>query len=170
MNTLTHPPTTHEYLREYPLPVPAKQVSAIAVGDCTGDGQLDTVLRYTENNRIKLCLISGSGETLWHYDTGLPARGGWDGRDHHCPFLCWDMNGDGRCEVVLHDAGSAWEEYHQTQGDDVFYEVGMPTGERLVVLDGLTGAVIQQAPWPAWKARVMMTVALLDGPEAPPSW
>lgn len=163
-NVKADPRPEGQLLRRFPLPVPAEAVQLIAVGDLTGDGRLDTVLRHTVEGRLLFTALGHDGEHLWDFDTGLPAKGGWDGSGHHCPFFCWDMDGDGRCEVVLHDAGGTW-----TEPGKAFYEVGMPAGERMVMLNGPSGEILSKAPWPAWKARVMMTVGHLDGPGAPPS-
>lgn len=161
---MTRVDTACEVLRAHPLPFSAASVSALAVGDLTGNGRLDVVLRHTVDDRIALTAVADDGAVLWTHPTGLPARGSWDGGSHHCPFLCWDLDGDGRCEVALHDAGDAWG-----PGAPDVYAIGMPAGERLVALDGATGAVRRHCPWPAWKGRVMMTVAHLDGLDRPPS-
>ncbi len=161
---MTQLETASEILRSHPLPMNANTVSVMAVGDLTGDGQLDTVIKHLQDDRIFLTACSHDGETLWSFDTGLPAKGGWDGNPHHCPFVCWDIDGDGNIEVAAHSAGDAWNNI-----DKDFYDVGAATGESLVILDGKTGAIKNACAWPAWCPRVMMTVAHCDGWDHAPS-
>lgn len=156
-------PATPEVLRSHPLPMDACTISGLAAGDLVGQGALDVVLRYGHAGSIHLAALAHDGRCLWTHDTGLPVVGGWDGASLHVPYLCWDVDGDGRTEVVLHDAGAA-RGWHGER-----YDVGAVTGERLVVLDGATGSIKAECPWPGWKPRVMMTVGHLDGWDRPPS-
>ena len=103
------------------LPVPAECIQAMAVGHLTGNGNLDTVLRYAAYGTIHIAAIAHTGATLWSYDTGLPARGGWDGGGNHVPFVCWDFTGDGYDSVAVHTAGDAW-----SGAADAMYTIGKP--------------------------------------------
>ncbi len=99
---------------------------------------------------------------MWRSDTGLPARGGWDGGTLHCPFALWDVNGDGRVEVVYHRQPEA------VKYAEDFYKGAAP-GETLAVADGETGELVYEVPWPARRPRVMLTVGHLRGIEEPAS-
>ena len=100
--------TQAEIIRSTPLPILAESVHALAVGDLTGDGKLDTVLRHVDGGTVHLIAIAHDGTTMWRFSTGLPAKGGWDKSSNHVPFLCWDFNGEGYASVAVHSAGLAW--------------------------------------------------------------
>jgi rhamnogalacturonan endolyase len=142
-----------------PLPVSASSCSHTAMGDLDNDGRMDFVTRFTEAGRVWFAGTRGDGAHMWKVCTNLPMSGGWNGSTNHVPFLCWDVDGDGRTEVVYHDGGDAWPEVGE-------YETGR-TGERLVVADGETGQVKFAVSWPAVKSRVMMTVGHLRGLDRP---
>jgi len=112
------------------------------------------VVRCATGNTIRFSAFAHDGEPLWEFDTCLPARGGWDGSMNHCPFLAWDVNGDGRTEIVFHRYNGT---YPKTE-----YDNAVP-GETLTALDGQTGECVWDVPWPAQKSRVMMTVGHLRG-------
>ena len=95
---------------------------------------------------------------MWEHDTRLPAHGGWDASMHNCPFLCWDLDADGRSEVAFH----SYPGYYPAERYDTAIE-----GERFTVLDGATGDRVWEADWPAVQSRVMMTVGHLDGIDRP---
>ncbi len=145
-----------------PLRVPGTQCALICTGDLDGDGRLDFVVLCGEGGRIVLDAYRGDGRPMWRIDTGLPAQGGWDGGTLHCPFALWDVNGDGRVEVVYHrQPGRA------TYPDNFYTEA--QAGETLAVADGETGELVYQVPWPATRPRVMMTVGHLRGIDEPAS-
>jgi len=131
----------------------------MAVGELCNDGRCGFLVLDADGPELVLDAFSLAGRPLWGFRTGLPARGGWDGRSWHVPFAAWDVNADGRTEVLLH-AGPGG-----ARGDDS-YEAAGPD-ERLVALDAATGEVVWQVPWPARRPRVMLTVAHLDGPDEP---
>ena len=145
-----------------PLRVPGRQCGRICSGDLDGDGRMDFVVLSRDQGRIMLDAYRGDGEPMWRTDTGLPARGGWDGGTLHCPFLLWDVNGDGRVEVA----------YHRQPGKvtypEDFYEQGQP-GETVAVADGETGELLWEAPWPATRPRVMMNVGYVRGLDQAPA-
>ena len=76
--------------------------STSGVGDLDGDGRVDFAVLGKEAGHIVLDAFHRNGKHLWRIDTGLPDRGGRDGGTLHCPFLIWDVNGDGRAEVAYH--------------------------------------------------------------------
>jgi hypothetical protein len=139
--------------RDIPL-VPGDRIQGVIVGDLENSGRLGYIVRAARENAIHLIAYGHEGAKLWEFDTGLPARGGWDGSMHHCPFLCWDLNGDGRSEVALH----SYPGRYPTERYDTAIE-----GERFTVLDSATGSLVWETDWPAVQSRVMMTVGLLEG-------
>ena len=140
---------------------PADRPTWLVVGDLENDGRLGYVVGVKRAGTVWLVAYSHSGALLWEKNTNLPERGGWDGSAHHVPFLCWDLNGDGRTEVAVH-------RYHGPYPTD-FYDLGVGEGEFLTALDAQTGQVVWESPWPARKARVMMTVGQLRGLDQPAS-
>ena len=134
------------------------RVQNVVVGDLENTGCLGYVVQYSVANTIRLTAYAHKGHELWTFDTHLPAHGGWDGSMLHCPFVCWDVNGDGRSEVVLH----SYKGDYPTEKYELATE-----GEWLTVLDGETGRLVWEAPWPAMKPRVMLTVGHLDGVDKP---
>lgn len=142
---------------QFPLP-PDDDVDLLILGDLLNDGQMGYVLRVTRENTLWLCAYSQRGQPLWEIDTHLPIQGGWN--RHHLPFLAWDVNGDGRTEVAFHNVHGAYA------GDDYQAAGG---NEFLTVVDGASGEIIWEAPWPAKHPRVMMTVGQLRGPDQPAS-
>jgi len=139
-----------------------KQFRLAVTGDVRNDGRAGYVVRYVRADRVRLCALEASGRALWDVDTRIPATGGWNGSAHHVPFLCWDVDADGRTEVVYHEGGDAWPEGEP----DASYRGGRP-GERLVIADAETGEIKRSAPWPGRCARTMMTVGLFGGAGEP---
>ncbi len=133
---------------------PDDDVQGIIIGDLRNDGRMGYVLRVIREGTVWIVAYSHVGEPLWRTDTGLPAAGGWDGSTQHVPFLCWDINADGRTEVVFHG--------HDERFPGEFYEEGGP-GEHMAAVDGETGELVWRTSWPATKARVLMTVGHLRG-------
>ena len=139
---------------------PDDRVQGLVLGDLCNDGRLGYVLRSARVGTVWLSAYRHDGNPIWEYDTRLPARGGWDGSTLHVPFLCWDLNGDGRTEVACHTLKGAYPaDRYDTAGPN----------EYLTALDAETGDPVWETPWPAVKSRVMMTVGHLRGPDQPAS-
>jgi len=133
---------------------------SIAIGELCNDGRIGYVLRSVRAGTIWISAFAHEGRLLWEADTHLPAAGGWDGSTLHVPVLCWDVNADGRTEVVFRrDKAASGAERHEATGPD----------EAMVALDGETGGVVWERPWPGVKPREMMTVGQLRGPGEPAS-
>lgn len=141
---------------EFPLQdVPQHYPLRLAIGDLGNDGRYGVVVTESLGGRIWVCAYMLSGQLLWKHDTGLPDHGGWDGRMHHVPVVAWDVNADGRTEVVFHRGPGASfpENFYAEAGPD----------ETLIAVDGETGDVVWEVPWPATRPRVMMTTGYLHG-------
>jgi hypothetical protein len=147
---------------EFPLRCPPDHYPLrFAVGDLQNDGQYGVVIGEAPNDRVEVNAYTLTGKRLWSVDTGLPACGGWDRRMHHVPCAVWDVDRDGRSEVIFHRGPGA------PFPDDFYREAG--PDETLIAVDGETGDVVWEVPWPATRPRVMFTIGDLRGPEAPPS-
>lgn len=145
---------------EFPLRYePELFPTRMATGDLLNTGHFGFVLVESENGRIQVCAYAQDGKHLWHYDAGLPAKGGWDGRTWHVPVIILDVDRDGRTEVVFHRGPGVDFE------DNRYAEAG--PDETLICVDGETGDIKWEVPWPAKKARVMITAGSLNGPEQP---
>jgi len=137
---------------------PQDAVALIAIGELTNDGRMGYVVRVVRSGTVWFRALRHDGKLLWETDTRIPARGGWNDSSHHVPFVCWDVNGDGRTEVAFHRFRGAFPKDAYDEGVE---------GELLSVVDGETGEVVWDSPWPARKPRVMMTVGHLRGRDLP---
>lgn len=106
-------------LREYDLPRP----SAVKFGDVTGDGRTDFVA-FTPGYSARA--FDFSGRQLWAWDAA--PEGERLRAEFEAPGVVWDLDGDGRAEVV---------HWREVEGR-----------EMLVAADGLTGAIRFSTPWP----------------------
>jgi len=135
---------------------PECRISGIALGDLCNNDRMGFVLRTVKGKTIRILAYSHEGKPLWERDTNIPAAGGWDGSTLHVPMLCWDVNGDGRTEVIFRvDREYSGAERHEGTGAD----------ESLVAVDSETGQLVWKRPWCGTRARVMMTVGHLKGLE-----
>jgi len=147
---------------------PYKYVRVVS-GDLNGDGEPEIVIAYSgyqnvdpyekawsrSEESIKVAAFLPAGNRLWTVDLGSGIETGI----MYQPMVVWDLDGDGRAEVILKTNKSA---------DPLDYE-----GERITVLDGMSGKVKQEAKWPAllkggWSdynndSRNFLAVAHLDG-------
>jgi len=137
---------------------PEDKVRGVALGELCNDGRIGYVLRSIRGRSIWISAYAHEGKLLWEIDTNLPAAGGWDGSTLHVPYLCWDINADGRTEVVFRrDKQFSGADVHERTGPD----------ETMVAVDAQTGQVVWERPWPGVRPREMMTVAHLRGLDQP---
>lgn len=161
------PPTNLAF--EFPLispPPPGVYPYRFATGDLENNGRsgvvvLESVVLESLGGRVQVCAYTLEGKRLWQRDTGLPDRGGWDNRMNHVPVAVWDVNGDGRSEVIYHSGPGA-------PFPDNFYAEAGPD-EMLTAVDGETGELVWQTSWPGTRPRVVFTVGYLRGMDQPPS-
>jgi rhamnogalacturonan endolyase len=135
-----------------------KEGGAIPVfGDLDGDGVLDAVLRLDNGHRemsrdpgvpVELEAFTSYGRQLWRRPLVSHDRN--FGSANNVPVLLWDLDQDGRSEVIC----------RYQQGADVY----------LAVLDGMTGEVLRKTPWAAMatdfsksSTRIHAAIAFLDG-------
>ena len=126
-------------------------------GDLDGDGTMDCVIRLGNGNYemtqdpgipVQMEAFSSYGRSLWrknicHHDHCY-------GSANNAPFNVWDMDGDGKADVIT----------RIQLGDSVF----------VAILDGMTGAVKHKTPWPQMatddqrsSTRIHLSIAYLDG-------
>ncbi|TWT37626.1 Rhamnogalacturonan endolyase YesW precursor [Posidoniimonas corsicana] len=134
------------------------------VGDLDGDGQYEVILKWDPSNskdnsqsgytgNVYVDAYTLEGELLWRIDLGHNVRAG----AHYTQMVVYDLDGDGRSEVVLKTAPGTVD----GQGNDVLLNRDSPaadyrnssgyvlTGpEYLTVFDGLSGAELQSIPFP----------------------
>ncbi len=145
---------------EFSLSRPARGYRKWAYGEA-GDGRGVFVFSAAHSPALVVECYSLAGKKLWEYETNLPSSGGWDGGSNHVPLIVWDVNRDGRAEVILHAAREkreGWEFYEHAEGDEL-----------LLALDWETGEEVWRAPWPAREARVMATIGFVRGLDEAPA-
>ncbi len=105
-------------------------------GDFDGDGQYEYV---NEKGASHLSVYRGDGENLWEYnDADTPFR------RQGSTTNVWDVNGDGKDEILCYR--------------------GTPPGLRLCVVDGITGAVLREIPYPVINEKLdMAKTGLMEG-------
>lgn len=135
-----------------------KQGSLVPIfGDLDGDGTLDCVIRMDNGNSemsqdpgipVQLEAFTSYGRSLWRKDVCYHDH--CYGSANNVPFNVWDMDGDGKAEIIT----------RLQIGDSV----------HVAVLDGMTGDVKHKTPWPEMvsdfyksSTRIHMSVAYLDG-------
>lgn len=126
-------------------------------GDLNGDHTMDCVIRMDNGNTetsqdpgfpVQLEAFTSWGRSLWRKD--ICYHDHCFGNANNVPFNVWDMDQDGKAEVVT----------LLQQGDEIL----------LAILDGMTGRVLRSTPWPKLASdfeksstRVHLSVVCLDG-------
>lgn len=141
-------------------PDDAPPKTGIALGELCNDGRIGYVLRVIRGKTIRMLAYGHDGRALWEIDTKLSPVGGWDGSTLHAPMLCWDVNGDGRTEVIFRR--------DKTATGKLEYE-GTGPDETMVAVDAETGQVVWERPWPGGATRENITVGHLRGMDQPAS-
>ena len=156
---------------------PNEKPSLCGVGDLDGDGRYDFVVKtptggtdpwdlvYTPAvTNCRLSAYNADGKHLWTREHGWNIEmGAW-----YSPYFVADMDGDGKAEVITKLAPLS-PDYRDPDGR-------VQRGpEYLAILNGLTGEVIDKAPWPEraapdpvgdynhYASRNQIALAYLDG-------
>ena len=163
-----------------------------SVGDVDGDGTYEIILKWDPSNAhdnahngytgpVYIDCYRLDGEKLWRIDLGRNIRAG----AHYTQFMVYDLDGDGRAEVVMKTAdgttdgrgkviGDGKADYRETDGNQGRILSGP---EYLTVFDGRTGAALHTTDyvpprgnlkdwgdsWGNRSDRHLACVAYLDG-------
>jgi len=153
--------------------------SKIGIGDLDGDGRYDFVIKQPKGSvdpynapgywrkspgTYKMEAYRHDGRFLWRLDLGWSVeQGTW-----YSPYIVYDLDGDGKCEVVLKTG----------EGDPREDDGHVLTGpEYLTILEGATGKVKLRTDYQPWRgeaagarnpynrydSRNQLAVAYLDG-------
>jgi len=106
-------------LREYPIP----RSTMVKFGDVDGDGRTDFVV-FGAGYSAHAFTFDGTKRWSWE----APAEGERLRAEFEAPGAVWDLDGDGKAEVIH------WRE--------------VDGREWLVAADGMTGAIKYRTPWP----------------------
>jgi hypothetical protein len=135
-------------------PLPNHSAHFTWVGDLNGDGEYDYVvdrLHNTGSESSKLEAYSSNGDFLWRVDMGpgsLPIPNNFESGPssisvgHNDGVTVYDMDGDGRSEVVIKSASGV------TFGDGQTLQAPGRNRQFVSVLDGMTGAELGRADVP----------------------
>lgn len=135
-----------------------KQGSLVPVfGDLDGDGALDCVIRLSNGNHemsqdpglpVQLEAFTSYGRSLWRKD--VCHHDHCYGSANNNPFNVWDMDNDGKAEVIT----------RLQIGDNCY----------VAILEGMTGRLKHKTAWPEMvsnfsesSTRIHLSIAYLDG-------
>lgn len=169
---------------EIPLQVPARQLmpdgtecgytaNDASAADLDGDGEMEIILKWDPDNSrdnshsgftgtVFLDAYKLDGTRLWRIDMGRNIRAG----AHYTQFMAYDLDGDGKAEVVAKTADGTTDGCGQVIGDSLADErvgIGRREGrvgyiasgrEFLTVFNGETGAAMQTVDYCPPRGRV----------------
>ena len=137
-----------------------------SVGDVDGDGQYEIFLKWDPSNShdnshdgytgsTMIDCYRLNGQRLWRIDLGKNIRSG----AHYTPFIVYDMDGDGRAELMVktadgtcdgkgHVIGNANVDYRELRGRI------LEGPEYISVFNGLTGEVMDTKPYIPERGKV----------------
>lgn len=126
-----------------------------SIGDVDGDGEYEIILKWEPSNAhdnshggytgpVILDCYKLNGTHLWRINLGKNIRAG----AHYTQFMVFDLDGDGRAEVVMKTADGTVDGTGKVIGDaDADYRNGagriLEGPEFLTVFNGLTGEAMQ---------------------------
>ena len=144
-----------------PLQKPDEMHSAndATVADVDGDGQYEIILKWdpwnshdnSHDGMTDATLIDCyrlNGERLWRIDLGRNIRSG----AHYTPFIVYDLDGDGRAELMVKTADGTRDAKGKVIGDSLA-DYRNPAGriltgpEYLSVFNGMTGEGMDTKPY-----------------------
>jgi len=138
----------------------------IVTGDLTGDGELEIIVAHTNmiavdptekawmksTDKFTVSTFTFDGKPLWNFDLGWGIEAG----PFYAPIVAWDIDADGKSEVILKTNKSDDPKNYDT--------------EFLTILNGETGKIKSETRWPTpvsddynSNSRNYIAVAHLDG-------
>ena len=125
-----------------------------SVGDLDGDGQYEIILKWDPSNaqdnskdgytgNVYIDAYKMDGTFMWRIDLGVNIRAG----AHYTQFMVYDLDGDGRAEMVCKTADGTVDGKGNVIGDGA-KDYRSPAGrilegpEYLTLFDGLTGEAL----------------------------
>jgi len=146
-----------------PLAAPARDTHHLAAGTLLNDGRMGFVCACRQDGEHKLDAYGPDGMHLWRRPLGYPTtlRIGHS----YGPYLAWDVNRDGRTEVVCRLSRGDWsrEIEEAARGSAENFSAPPDEGDRLCALDGRTGEVVWEVPYPGETFEAHMTLGYLRG-------
>lgn len=158
-----------------PLMSPAASTHHLVAGELLNDGRMGFVCTCRQEGQLFLDAYDSDGKHLWRRPLGYPTS---IYIGHTCgPYLAWDVNHDGRTEVICRRAKGGWESEieaaKRTCPEEYPLENEIKADPRpedmLCALDGETGEVVWEVPWPGRTFEAHMTLAYIRGRDACPS-
>ncbi len=154
LETVTVPEKSSPYLSVKLDPIRKHHANDCSVGDLDGDGRYEIIVKWEADNardnsqagktdNVYLDAYTLDGRKLWRIDLGPNIRAG----AHYTQFMVYDLDGDGRAEVVCKTADGTVDGQGQVIGDDekewrndAGYVLAGP--EFLTCFDGRSGAAL----------------------------
>ena len=150
-----------------------------SVADVDGDGQYEIILKWEPTNAhdnshdgytgptLFDCYRIDNAQLLWRIDLGCNIRSG----AHYVPFIVYDLDGDGRAELMVKTADGTRDAFGKVIGDSTAdwrnHEFGeRREGQRLLagriltgpeyitVFDGKTGRALDTKPYVPERGRL----------------
>ena len=141
--------------------------NAASIGDVDGDGEYEIILKWDPSNahdnshdgytgEVYFDCYKLNGQHLWRINLGRNIRAG----AHYTQFMLFDLDGDGKAEVVMKTADGTVDGKGKVIGDaqaDYRNEQGrILTGpEYLTVFNGLTGEAMQTIDYVPERGNLM---------------
>ena len=138
-----------------------------SIGDVDGDGEYEIILKWDPSNahdnshdgytgEVYFDCYKLNGQHLWRINLGRNIRAG----AHYTQFMVFDLDGDGKAEVVMKTADGTVDGKGKVIGDvqaDYRNEQGrILTGpEYLTVFNGLTGEAMQTIDYVPGRGNLM---------------